>query len=149
MIFSAMKSPFIRLLFATLLTTTACKKDESVPLSDRIKKVWTVQTATENGTLVFTKGAVGNVRNYASYRLDLSKPPAVALTEVDGNTFTGQYDVLNNDRLILSNLTPQPTGSGGRLEYALGAVSDNSMELSQSSANLKTGNTLNVYRLSN
>ncbi|MBO0934420.1 hypothetical protein [Fibrella aquatilis] len=142
-----MKTQLLPLLLAVMLTATACQKAEPAPLADRIKKVWTVQSATENGTLVFLKGATSNVRNYGSYRLDLSKPPTVTLTEVDGNTFTGQYTLQNDNRLILSGLTPQPTGSGGRLEYVLGAVSDNSMDLSQASANLKTGNTLNTYKL--
>ncbi len=145
-----MKTYILLILGALLLITSACKKEasEAGPLSDKIKKVWTVQTVTENGTVVYTKGAGSNIRSYNTYRLDLSKPPAVTLTEVDGNTFTGQYEVLNDTRLILTNLTPQPTGSGGRLEYALGAVTDNSMELSQSSQNRKTGNTLNIYKLS-
>lgn len=143
-----MKTQLLFVLSAMLPATTACKQGESVPLSERIKKVWTVQTATENGTVVFAKGAASNVRNYAPYRLDLSKPPAVTLTEVDGNTFAGQYELQNDNRLILSNLSPQPTGSGGRLECGLGAVTDNSMELSRSLANPKTGNTLNAYKLS-
>ena len=145
-----MKTQPLLALAAALLMTTACQpKETSVPLADKIKKVWTVQTATENGAVVYTKGAGSNVRNYAPYRLDLSRPPAVTLTEVDGSTFAGQYELQGDNRLIMSNLNPQPTGSGGRLEYALGAVTDNSMELSQSSTNLKTGSTLNVYRLSN
>lgn len=126
-----------------------CGQKNAEPLSDRIRKVWTVQTATENGTLVYTKGAGSNIRNYANYRLDMSRPPAVTLTEVDGNTFSGQYEVQNDNRLILSSLNPQPTGSGGRLEYVLGGVTDTFMELSQSSRNVKTGNTLNIYQLSN
>lgn len=143
-----MKLQLVLTLATVVLTTAACqKKAESVPLSDQVRKVWTVQTATENGTLVYTKGATGNIRNYALYRLDLSSPPTVRLTEVDGNTFSGQYDVQADSRLILTNLNPQPTGSGGRLEYVLGAVTDNSIELSQSSTNLKTGSTRNVYRL--
>ncbi len=137
------------LVSAVLLTAIACKKGESVPFSEKIKKVWTVQTATENGTVVFTKGAGNNSRNYAKYQLDLSKPPAVTLTEVDGNTFVGQYELQKDNRLILTNLNPQPTGSGGQRAYTLSAVTDNSMELSQSLANLKTGNTLNSYKLSN
>lgn len=137
------------LMFAVVLTMIARKKGESVALSEKIKKVWTVQTATENGTVVFTKGAGRNSQNYAKYKLDLSKPPAVTLTEVDGNTFVGQYELQKDNRLILTNLNPQPTGSDGRREYALSAVTDNSMESSQSLANLKTGDTPNSYKLSN
>lgn len=63
------------LVVAVVLTMIARKKGESVALSEKIKKVWTVQTATENGTVVFTKGAGRNSQNYAKYQLDLSKPP--------------------------------------------------------------------------
>lgn len=144
-----MKTQTLLALAVALLMTNACNtKETSVPLSDQIRKVWSVQTATENGTLVYTKGTSNPIRSYASYRLDLSNPPTATLTEVDGNTFTGQYSLQNDNRLILMNLNPQPTGTGGRLEYVLGAVTDNSMELSQSSTNLKTGSTQNVYRLS-
>lgn len=64
------------LLFALVCTVITCTKDKAIPVSETIRHVWTAQTVRENSTIVYTKGATANIRNYANFRLDLSSPPA-------------------------------------------------------------------------
>lgn len=93
------------------------------------KKVWTARTVNENSTLVYTKGTTGNIRNYGAFRLDLSQPPAVSFTDYDGVTFTGQYELPTDTRLVLKGLSPAPTSTGGTIEFTINAVGDSQLDL--------------------
>ena len=130
-----------------LLTMAGCNKDKTDPLSDRVKRTWTAQAVRENSTLVFTKGATTNVRNYAPFRLDLSNPPSATLTDVDGNTFTGQYELQGEIKLVLKNLQPQPTGTGGTIELTINSATGTALDITRTTASPKTGNSLNQYQL--
>lgn len=144
------KTSFIAfLLVATVFTlTTGCSKKKVAPVSERIAKVWTAQKVDYNTSTVYTKGGTGNVQSgYDRFRLDLSKPPAVTYVEFDGNTFTGQYSVPSDDRLVLTNLNPSPTGANGTIEFRISNLTDNSVTLTRTTASQKTGNTTNVYTL--
>lgn len=133
-------------LFAML---TGCGKDKTEPLSDRIAKSWTAQKVEENNVVVYTKGGANNVRpGYSQYSLDLSNPPTVVIKQVDGFTSTGQYELQGETRLILKNLSPAPT-DGPTIEFNIGTVSDNSLEITRTTADRKTGGTTNKYTLSN
>lgn len=129
----------------------ACKKPQAAPVSERIAKVWTAQKVDENSATVYTRGATANVRNYSAFRLDLSAPPTVRYTDFDGatTTFTGQYSVPSDNRLVLTALTPVPTGTNGTIEFTIGNLSDNSVTLTRTTPSQKTGNSTNVYTLSN
>ena len=133
----------------TLILVAGCKGNQVAPVSERIAKIWTAQKVDENSVTVYTRGATANVRNYAGFKLDLSTPPTVKYTEFDGNTFTGQYSVPNDNTLTLTNLTPSPTGANGTITFTISNLTDNSVTLTRSSASQKTGNTTNVYTLSN
>lgn len=124
-----------------------CSKPKPVPVSERIAKIWTAQKVDENSTTVYTRGATSNVRNYGSFKLDLSKAPTVQYTEFDANTFAGQYSVPSDTRLVLTNLTPSPTGANGTIEFTISNLTDNSVTLTRTTASQKTGNTTNVYNL--
>lgn len=142
------------LAFLTVVTLfsllTGCGKKKIAPVSERIAKVWTAQKVDENTSTVYTKGATANVRNYSGFRLDLSKPPAVTYTEFDSNTFTGQYSVPSDTRLVLTNLTPSPTGvTNGTIEFTISNLTDNSVTLTRTTASQKTGGSTNVYTLTN
>jgi uncharacterized membrane protein len=125
----------------------ACGKKTTRPISDMAKKVWTAQTVKENTTLVYTKGVTTNIRNYGSYRLDLSNPPAVTYTDWDGIASMGQYELPSDTRLVLKNLNPQPNGTGGTIEFTINSIGDNQLDLTRTSANAKTGGTTNQYVL--
>ncbi|WP_332368319.1 hypothetical protein [Spirosoma telluris] len=138
------------LMAILMLLVMACGgKETTVPVSDKVKKAWTAQTVKENSTLVYTKGATSNIRNYNGFRLDLSNPPAVSITDYDGLTFTGQYEVPSDTRLVLKNLNPQPTGTNGTIEFTINSVSDNQLDLTRVTSSPKTGGTTNQYALTN
>jgi len=134
-------------LFSVL---TACSSKKVAPVSERIAKAWTASKVDENSVTVYSRGATTNVRNYASFKLDLSSPPTVKYTEFDGNTFTGQYSVPTDTRLVLTNLNPAPTGiTNGTIEFTIDSIDDTNLKLTRTTASQKTGNTTNVYTLTN
>jgi hypothetical protein len=147
----------VRVLFgltALVLLAAACKT-KVVPLSEKIAKTWTAGTVKENGTTVFTKGGTNNVKpGYSGFKLALSNvngTQTATLTEVDGNTFTGTWELSSDEkRLTLRNLNPQPTGTNGVIEYTInGDVTDTQLNLTRTAASLKTGGTINDYQLTN
>lgn len=138
-------------LLISLFALMSCKKGKIAPLSERIAKVWSAQKVTEASTVVYTKGASSNAKpGYSQFRLDLSSATSVRLTEFDGNTFVGQWEVSADEKtLTLKNLNPQPTGTGGMIVYNIVEGSDSSLKLTRTTASAKTGNTLNSYELTN
>ncbi|GAB2571371.1 hypothetical protein GCM10027190_21730 [Spirosoma areae] len=127
-----------------------CGGSKVAPVSERIAKVWTASKVDENSTTVYSRGGTANVRNYASFKLDLSKAPTVTYTEFDGNTFTGQYSVPSDDKLVLTNLSPSPTGvANGTIEFRIDSIDDTNLKLTRTTASQKTGNTTNAYTLTN
>ena len=119
-----------------------------VPVSELIKKTWIPQTVQENGTVVYTKGAASNIRaGYTNFQLSLSGTSTATLTEFDGNTFTGTYELQSDTKLILKNLTPQPSGTGGTIEYSITKSTATSLDLNRTSTSLKTGGSSNGYAL--
>lgn len=133
-------------LFSALM---GCKGSKVAPVSERIAKVWTASKVDENKVTVYTKGGSANVRNYTGFKLDLSKAPTVTYTEFDGNTFTGKYSVPSDNRLVLTDLTPSPTGANGTIEFTINSIDDNNLSLTRTTASQKTGNTSNDYTLTN
>ena len=147
------KTSFIAFLSAATLFSllTGCNKNKVPPVTERIAKVWTAQKVDENSATVYTRGVTPFVRNYAPFKLDLSTPPAVRYTDYDGvTTFVGQYSIQNDNRLLLTGLTPLPTDvTNGTIEFSIDGITDTELRLTRTSANRKTGNTTNKYTLSN
>lgn len=121
----------------------------AVSLKEKISKTWSPQTVSENGTLVYTKGASNNIRSYySSFKLKLQANGSVELTEVEGTKITGKWSLGSSDtRLLLQELNPAPSESGGVLEYSISAADDKKMTLSALKVNHKTGGTTNKYEL--
>ena len=140
-------------LSATLLLLTSlagCQPKQVIPITDLLSKVWQAQTVKEGDQLVYTKGAAINIKpGYANYRLDLSQPGKAGLKDVDGRQLTGIWTVsTDNKRLILDNLNPKPTNTGGMIEYYILPTPDGaSLNLERTAESRKTGNTLNQYAL--
>ncbi|MCP9769843.1 hypothetical protein EGI22_18210 [Lacihabitans sp. LS3-19] len=112
-------------------------------------KIYTASSVKENGTEVFSKAGTSNTKpGYGSYKMDLSKPPTVTIRDVDGGTYTGTYSVTATT-LTISELTPQPTGTGGGLSFAITSLSDTGTDLilTANQTYPKTGNTTNIYTL--
>lgn len=143
-----MKKAFSVSIFSIFVLTflTGCPS-KVAPVSERIAKVWIAQSVDENSSTVYTRNGTSNVRNYASFKLDLSKPPTVQYTAFDGNTFTGQYSLPNDQTLTLSNLNPQPTGSNGTITFTINSIDGSTLIITQQGTSQKTGNTTNKYTL--
>lgn len=118
------------------------------PLSERIKKSWSANIVKENATIVYTKGATTNTRpGYSAWKLSLLSPPSASYTEFDGNTFSGQYELVGDSKLILKALTPAPTGSSGTIEFTINSITDTQLVITRIGASPKTGNSTNEYTL--
>lgn len=130
-----------------VLLLTACGGPKTDPLPEQVGKVWTAQSVRENGTVVYSRGGTANARDYRRFRLDLSNSPVAALTDWDGLTFTGQYELQGSTRLVLRNLNPQPTDTNGTVEFAINSVGDTQLDLTRTTTSPKTGGTANRYVL--
>lgn len=142
------------LLALTVLISSSCKKPNSKPVSEIIRKVWTVNTVKENNTLVYTKGGASNIKTtYSKFKLDLSNAAqqTVRWTAIDDVTFVGNWTISSdNKKLTLTNLQPQPTGSNGTVEFNInGSPTETQLNLTRTTPDPKTGNTTNEYQLVN
>lgn len=128
-----------------------CKGNSPIPVRERIAKVWTASRVDANGTQVYTRGGTSNIQPaYTNWKLDLSNPPNVTYTEVDGTKFVGQYSLPDDNTLVLTGLTPPPTGStNSTLTFTISSIDDNNLKLTATANSPKTGGTLNVYTLTN
>jgi hypothetical protein len=144
------------LIVASMFLFSACKKTEDVavvvkPVSERIQKVWTAQKVTEGSSIVYTKGASNNTKTgYSQFKLSISAGNNVSLTEFDGNTFVGQWELSVDEKtLTLKNLSPQPTGTGGTITYSVTTFTDTAMSINRTSPSAKTGGVVSSYELVN
>ncbi|WP_026308518.1 hypothetical protein [Spirosoma spitsbergense] len=136
----------------TLLMVFGCGggKTTVAPVSERIAKVWSASKVDQNATTVYMKGGTANtVPGYSTFKLDLSSPTSARYTEVDGTTFIGTWSTPSDTRLVLSGLSPQPTGTNGTIEFTIGALTDTQLGLTRTTASQKTGGSINTYTLSN
>ncbi|ACT94770.1 hypothetical protein Dfer_3562 [Dyadobacter fermentans DSM 18053] len=134
------------------LIATGCK-DKVKPVSERIAKAWTAESVKHGATVVYTRGGSGNIEAaYSGFRLTLTNSngtKTATLVDVDGKTFTGNWDLEGDTKLVLSNLTPPPTGSGGKIEFTISGLEDAKVVLTRITASPKTGGTINEYTLTN
>lgn len=131
---------------ALFLFLVGCKKNPPEPTTEeRMKKSWTVQSVTENGASVYANGS-GTRPGYSQFQLNLASPPTATYRSVDGQTFTGTYSI-SGSTLTLTGLTPQPTGTNGTISFTISSLNDNSVVLTRTSADPKTGNSTNIYTL--
>ena len=117
-------------------------------MSERIIKSWAISSVKEGNNIVFTQGATNNIRpGYTSFKIELQSNGTVVFTDFDGTRFTGQWELQGDTKLVLKNLTPQPTGTSGTIEFTISDFTDASMTLTRTTANVKTGGTVNVYQM--
>lgn len=127
----------------------SCGKDKTVPVSEKIKKNWVANTVKEGTAIVYTKGAANNTKpGYTSFQLRLAASPSATLVEFDGNSFSGQYELVGDTKLILKNLSPAPTGTGGTIEFNIDSITDSQLILTRTTPSQKTGGSTNIYTLS-
>ncbi|MCY7351223.1 MAG: hypothetical protein LH606_11230 [Cytophagaceae bacterium] len=149
-----MKKPFPVIVYSVLLLTGlfyGCNDHvgSTSPVLARIAKKFTVRLVEENNVIVYTKGAPNNIRpGYVQFLLDLSTPPGATLREFDANTFMAlKWIVLNDNRLILQGLTPQPSGTNGTVEFTINSLTDTELVITRVSASDKTGGLIVKYTL--
>lgn len=136
------------LLFACSFLIFSCGKDKTVPVSEKIKKNWIANTVKEGSAIVYTKGAASNTKpGYSNFQLKLLTSPSATLVEFDGNSFTGQYELVGDTKLVLKNLSPAPTGTGGTIEFTIDSINDTQLILTRTTPSQKTGGTTNTYTL--
>lgn len=140
----------IALYSLIVLNFAGCRAKVITPITDLLSRVWKADIVNEGETLVFTLGSTTNIKpGYANFRLDLSQPGRVSLKDVDGRLVTGSWTVsTDNKRLILDNLNPKPSSTGGIIEYYItGEPTNASLRLERTAESRKTGNTVNKYQL--
>ena len=142
---------FLLFLLATLAELIAgCQPKAVTPITNLLSKVWQARTVKEGELLVYTKGAANNVKpGYTGFRLDLSQPGKAGLKDLDGRQIMGTWTVsTDNNRLILDNLNPKPTSTGGIIEYYILPTPDGlTLNLERTAESRKTGNSVNQYAL--
>lgn len=138
----------VTLLAFTLVFVSGCK-EKIDPVSKRIAKTWTARIVKHGSSVVYSRGNANNSNpGYANYSLNLASAPNVRLTEVEGTTFTGNYEVPSDTKLVLNNLSPEPTGTSGVLEYTIQSITEDGTEMViAGTAYAKTGGTVNTYTL--
>ncbi|NID11331.1 hypothetical protein F7231_14240 [Fibrella aestuarina] len=113
-----------------------------------MKNNYVAASVLEGSTTVYTSGGTSNTKpGYSQFRLNLSNPPAVTYTAVDGSVFTGTYTVVGDNQIVLSGLTPQPSGTNGTITFTITNLADGTVTLTRTTPDQKTGNTTNVYNL--
>lgn len=138
----------VTFLAITLVLVSGCKPKID-PVSTRIAKTWSARIVKHGSSIVYSRGGSSNTNpGYANYSLNLASAPNVRLTEVEGTTFTGNYEVPSDTKLILNNLSPEPTGTSGVLEYTIQSITEDGTEMViLGTAYAKTGGTVNTYTL--
>ncbi len=134
---------------AFFILLAGCKKPDAViPTSDKVKRSYTASSVSENGTTVYSStGSSSTKPGYSQFLLDLSSPPTARYRALDGTLFTGTYTVTDT-QIVLSGLTPVPTGTSGTITFTITDIGDGSAPtLTRTSADQKTGNSTNVYKL--
>ena len=113
-----------------------------------LNKAWKTVEAKEGATVVYKANAPTSIYpGYSRFRLVFDQN-RVSLTEVTGETFSGNW-TLDSDqkKLTLQALNPVPYGTNATIEYTLVSWSPAQLVLLRTTANPKTGNTLNEYTL--
>ena len=136
-------------LLVGILTGCTDHRNASPSVLAQIAQSFTLRSVDENGVTVYTRGSATNIRpGYSKFLLDLSKPPIATYREFDANTFTAaNWQVIDDKRLILSGLMPQPSGSNGTLEFTINSISATELVLTTATVSQKTGGLTNRYTL--
>ncbi|KQS25367.1 hypothetical protein [Dyadobacter sp. Leaf189] len=138
-------------LIVTLINA-GCK-EKVKPASERIAKAWTAESVKHGSAVAYTRGGSNNsVPGYSAFRLTLTNSSGsmtATLTDWDGFTTNGTWALDGNTKLILKDLVPQPTGTGGTIEFTINTLEDSKLVLTRLKGSSKTGGTINEYTLTN
>ncbi|RDB06317.1 hypothetical protein DVG78_08620 [Runella aurantiaca] len=148
------------LIFALMIGVLGCKKKD---VSTQMDRAWIMKQAVHipqgggGRTKVYERGQAGNLFNYDGFLLDLSNQNALQFTDIgqggDRFDFTGKWRVDQNVRLVLFELSPEPTCSEGvdcakeGIQFFIDKISDTELKINRLYVSDKTGNTVNEYTL--
>lgn len=138
----------IHICIILLAILTACQPKKVEPADINI--VWKARSVRQNGVVVYTEGNPASTQpGYARFRLDLTAGDQVSFMDVDGRRLVGIWSLsTDNNRLILENLSPPPSGSSGNIEFYLTAApTHEQLMLKRTNESRKTGNSINEYEL--
>ena len=136
-------------LLAGVLLPGCQKETSTVPDAERLGKVWIASSVRQDDQLVYTRGGARNLFNYQNFRLDLSAPPKAILADLT-DTFSGEFEVLKDGQtrlLRLKNLVPEPTLTNGMIDYRIDELNGNTIKLTRTTRNAKTGAGKSEYEL--
>ncbi|WP_025765033.1 hypothetical protein [Dyadobacter tibetensis] len=142
---------FVWCILVGLICWTASCKKKVAPVSERIAKAWLAETVNHDNVTVYLKGGTANTwPGYSDFRLTLSTVNGenrVTYVEFNKNSFSGTWALEGDSKLILKGLEPQPTGTGGTIEFTITSLDDTKLVLTRISTSKKTGDTKNTYTL--
>lgn len=137
------------LLFILLVCILfGCQPKKPEPVNIRV--IWKAKSVIENNVKVYELGATNNTRPaYEKFRLNLSATDQIIFTDLDGRKLTGLWALSpDNQRLILTGLTPPPSESNGNIEFYIEKITPGvEFKLKRTNESRKTGNTVNQYSL--
>lgn len=124
------------------------KKTDS-DLLDKVSFIWKVNIAKEDGYTVYDENTSQYIKGYYStFLIDLSSPPKVKLTDIDGLTFEGLFSLDENSKQLLIQFNNEaPYGTNGKISYSMELIDDDNLVLIRNSTNPKTGVTITTYNL--
>jgi hypothetical protein len=136
-------------LILLTIVTIGCKTKVK-PLSERLSKTWTAQSVKEGPNVVYTRGGSTNKEpGYSDFRLALANGGVVTLVDRDKFSSTGTWELSGETKLILKGLSPEPTGTGGIIEFTINTSDENNLVITRTTGSTKTGGTINEYTLTN
>lgn len=144
-----MKKPFPILCFLFMLVGCIEDHKNTTPqILAQLAKKFSAQSVDENNITVYTKGGASNIRpGYNKLLLDLTGPGAT-FRDFDNNTFVARvWTVTDNNKLTLTDLDPQPSGTNGVIEFSITSISDSQVVLTRLAASEKTGGQIVKYTL--
>ncbi|MBN8823768.1 MULTISPECIES: hypothetical protein [unclassified Spirosoma] len=134
---------FCLCLFLGLLSQ--CKAP--VPGPD-LTRNWKASEVKEGTVIVYREGSLSNIYpGYSQFQMAFQQN-SVTYTEFTGDTFTGTWELTNNNQnLTFRGLTPEPYGTEGLIEFTLLKWSTNQLVIRRNTLNPKTGDQVNEYTL--
>ncbi|MHA8055530.1 hypothetical protein VR611_06250 [Aquirufa nivalisilvae] len=154
-----MKTIYNLITLIIFSTFVGCKSESVSPanptpvtpaptVAEIIKKNWNASTVLWDGVSQFDKTSSSNlIQGYNQYKLDLSNPSSLSITEFDGKKFTGKYSLsTDNQKLIFTELSGAdgaPSGTNGTIEYKISSTpSSNSLVLESTAPYVKASNKI-------
>lgn len=113
-----------------------------------LNRSWKASEVKEGTVIVYREGSLSNIYpGYNQFKMAF-QDDKVTYTEFTGDTFSGTWELTNNNQtLTFRNLTPEPYGTNGVVDFTLIRWSTTQLLLRRNTLNPKTGDQVNEYTL--